>query len=1218
MQRNAIRLLLLFLAILLLPHSAWTAIRLTPEEQAWLKENKDRLVLWYDRKFPPLEFQAQDGSYKGLAADVLALVEERLGVTFKKTPAPSWPGLLNALKEGTSAIAVTIVRTPEREEYAFFTPSYITIPVVVMTTKTRPSAEGLESFKGQRVAVVNQYAVEKYLRDNYGKMLKIVPVPNIQEGLRDASFGVVDAVVENLAVAAYYIEKEKLTNLRVAGNTGLEYDLRFAVSRKYPLLFSALEKAFADLPQQELEQIREKWIPLAYSGYLSPEELKLLKWVVGFGLALVACLGFFAFLLKKRLKGKERSLKAAEQALLDKNERLDLAMKAANAALWDFYPQIGHVEYSAECHIMLGYAPKEVPERYDEWITLMHPADKDHYDEMLQGYVDGGGIGIWEAEFRMRMKTGQWKWVLEKGQVVEWDAQGKPVRMIGMNVDIHKIKQVQEALQKSEAMSQAIFDQAFNFFGLLDLEGRIVRINQTSLDKLGGNAESLQGRFFWEAPWWQDQGQIKDICAQAVAVARQGGIYRRELWHSDAEGGHGLLDLTVSPFRNEEGVVVYLIPEGRDITEIRAAEKAVKESEQRFKTIFDNAPYAIVIVQRDNGMFLGGNKALLDSVGRTKEEIAAHGFEHIIGISAEAAVKLRKDIPAGGIHNQETKVRTPDARTKYLLYSAVPIVYSGVAAILYIVADITAKKNAEMALHTSEKKYRDIFNNAPIGIFRSAVAGFFVEVNPTLAKMFRYDNPEEMYRTVKNLALDIYPKPGVREKFLDALRESPEGVSMEIEFRRKDNTPLYAIIHASLQKDELGRPLYIDGTIEDITARKKSQEALKASEEKFSRLFHLSPDAIALLHRGGGNVLDVNKAFSELFKVTKRELADVDLLQLGLIRDKSRYETLFTKVHKNGSVTNYEVDTYNSDGKQIVCSLSCQLLELVGEPCILAVFRDITENKRIQQIMVQTEKMLSVGGIAAGVAHEINNPLGIVLQAAQNLAQRCRPDFPKNREVAASIGLDLYLMAQYMQKRKLDVFIQDIRNAAQRASGIIRNMLNFSRRSESRRNVCDLKTIISGAVKLANSDFDLKKHYDFKKIKVEVAIDGDVPQIYCTETEIEQVVLNLLRNAAQAMAEMKPPLENPRIDIRVTGREGWVRIDVADNGPGVPDEIQTQVLEPFFTTKEPGVGTGLGLSVSYFIVTTGHSGRFMVGSNPGGGARFTFELPTEEEREAKQ
>jgi signal transduction histidine kinase len=204
------------------------------------------------------------------------------------------------------------------------------------------------------------------------------------------------------------------------------------------------------------------------------------------------------------------------------------------------------------------------------------------------------------------------------------------------------------------------------------------------------------------------------------------------------------------------------------------------------------------------------------------------------------------------------------------------------------------------------------------------------------------------------------------------------------------------------------------------------------------------------------------------------------------------------------------------------------------------------------------------------------------------------------------------LLQQYLHTRKLDVFLEDIQAAAMRASGIIRNMLNFSRRSESKNMTCDLHRIIEQSVFLASSDYDLKKCYDFKRIEIVRDEEEGLPPCRCTEMELEQVLLNLLRNAAQAMAMATPPTPKPRIDIRVHAGESSVRIEVADNGPGMSLEVQRKVFEPFFTTKPPGVGTGLGLSVSYFIVTKGHRGKMWVASKPGQGTTFFIELPAEQ------
>lgn len=787
-------------------------VDLTNEERDWLTANPDKLVLWYETTFPPIEFESESGEFRGMAADIMRLIESRLGVSFAMNRAPSWTRLLEALESGEVAIAPVIASTPERERFALFSEPFIRVPVAIITTKDRTHARTLEDFKGLRVAAVQGYVTETFLRDKYSDMLEVVPVENTLVGLRDVAFGLVDAMIENMAVAVYYIEEQKLPNLRVAGPTDMTYHLSFGVSREYPQLFSAMNKAMRTISDQEIRAVEKRWIVLDGPGVLSREQMQRIR-VGGIFLgALIVCLGLITIFLRRKLR-------------------------------------------------------------------------------------------------------------------------------------------------------------------------------------------------------------------------------------------------------------------------------------------------------------------------------------------------------------------------------------------------------------VSEERYRAIFNNAPVGIFRTTVSGKPVEVNPAMARMFGYADRDEFLEQVRDLATDIYPTPGARRRLLETLDASPDGVSMEVEFKRKDGVYFQAIINASLEKDVRGKPIFVDGTIKDISVRKRAEASLRASEEKFSRLFQLSPDAILLVHLHTEIIRDANEAFFLLCGYGPEECLGSTTSKLNFYPVPGDRELIFQQLRAGESVKNLEIKARCKNGEIIQCSVSSLVLPIDGEPHILTVIRDITETKKMQEMMIQSEKMVSVGGIAAGIAHEINNPLGIVLQAAQNLAMRTRTDFRKNVEAAEAVGLDLGLMEAYMRRRKLDVFISDIQSAALRAASIVRHMLDFTRRSESVRTFCDLGAIIQRALTLAQSDYDLKKTYDFKLIDVYLDIEPDLPQVGCTETEIEQVILNLLRNAAQAMNEVRPPLENPRIRLRASAAADAVRIVVEDNGPGIPEDVLSRIFDPFFTTKPPGQGTGLGLSVSYFIITKSHGGRMYVESTPGEGARFVIDLP---------
>jgi signal transduction histidine kinase len=219
---------------------------------------------------------------------------------------------------------------------------------------------------------------------------------------------------------------------------------------------------------------------------------------------------------------------------------------------------------------------------------------------------------------------------------------------------------------------------------------------------------------------------------------------------------------------------------------------------------------------------------------------------------------------------------------------------------------------------------------------------------------------------------------------------------------------------------------------------------------------------------------------------------------------------------------------------------------------------------------------------------------------------------PSNQEVAAECGADLDRIGCYLEKRGVLRFIEGIRLSGERATTTVADMLNFSRRSDSRIVPTRMEDLLEKTVALAAHDYDLRKKYDFREIQIVRAYADDLPEVACMPTEIEQVLLNLLRNASQAFRAAEDLPADPQITLRLRREGRFVRIEVEDNGPGMDDETRKRVFEPFFTTKAVGVGTGLGLSVSYFIITNHHRGTMRVETAPGRGACFILHLPIEE------
>jgi len=268
---------------------------------------------------------------------------------------------------------------------------------------------------------------------------------------------------------------------------------------------------------------------------------------------------------------------------------------------------------------------------------------------------------------------------------------------------------------------------------------------------------------------------------------------------------------------------------------------------------------------------------------------------------------------------------------------------------------------------------------------------------------------------------------------------------------------------------------------------------------------------------------------------------------------------------------------------------------------------DVTSRVRMEEVLMQTEKMLSVGALAAGMAHEINNPLAGILQGVQSVLRRFSPELPANRAAAQRTGLDLGVMNAYLNDREIPSMLRSVQESGIRASRIVSNILEFSRRSDMSKAQVQLSQLVDKALELAVNEFDLKKKYDFRHVRITRVDAPDLPSVWCVPTQIEQVILNLLKNAAQAM--VAAGIKEPAITVRTGWSDGMACVEVEDNGPGMPESVRERVFEPFFTTKRVGEGTGLGLSVVYYIVVEQHEGRVGVRSAPGEGASISIRLP---------
>ncbi len=649
---------------------------------------------------------------------------------------------------------------------------------------------------------------------------------------------------------------------------------------------------------------------------------------------------------------------------------------------------------------------------------------------------------------------------------------------------------------------------------------------------------------------------------------------------------------------------------GGEIDRRRALE-ALKKSEESVRLLLQSTGEGIYGVDLD-GTCTFCNAASLSILGyKDATEIVGKQIDELIRRPpADRPTRARRRL---GTETDSQNAEVTDANNQLLWradgssfeaeYHSYPMIRDGkpVGAVVSF-TDISERKR-------TETMFRLVVESAPNAIVMANSEGRITLVNSQTEKFFEYTRQELIGQPIEMLIPERYRQrhPQYRRSFATERRARAMGIGRDLSGRRKDGSEFPVEIGLSPIETEQGT--LVLGAIVDISDRMRVNRELRRMRTYLKNIIDSMPSVLVGVD-ATGRVTEWNQEAEEATGVSANEAAGQLFVELfpefehqqenireAILRQiPVRTERL--SIEKNGQTRYLDIVVY----------------PLKADEVTGAVIRvdDITQRARLEQTMVQTEKMLSVGGLAAGMAHEINNPLSGVLQSCQNIQRRLSTDMPANRALAESIGLDMSLVQQYLEERGILSFVSAIQQAASRASRIVADMLAFSRSSNVEFQPTRMEEILETVVRLAASDYDLKKKYDFKQVEIVRDYDSDVDEVVCDRTEIEQVFLNLIKNAAQAMAGESGSSPH-RIVLRTRADGYYVRVEVEDNGPGMDSQVRRRVFEPFFTTKTVGVGTGLGLSVSYFIVTEQHKGTLEVQSTPGEGARFIVRLPIQGE-----
>ncbi len=516
-----------------------------------------------------------------------------------------------------------------------------------------------------------------------------------------------------------------------------------------------------------------------------------------------------------------------------------------------------------------------------------------------------------------------------------------------------------------------------------------------------------------------------------------------------------------------------------------------------------------------------------------------------------------------------------------------------------VLQDITERKKAE-----SEREWlAAILKSTSDLVSTSSPEGRITYMNAAGRRMLGWKDDENLET---KLMTETHPEWAAKLVFEEGIPAAVrDGVwTGETALLRSDSAEIPVSQVIMSHKNKGGVLEYLSTIMRDVTERQKAEKEMNRLRNYLKNIIDSMPSVLISVD-GEGKITNWNveaekasgirpadaegKMLSDIFPQLSSEVEKVrEAMATRETRKDQKMENMINGEKRYSDVTIYPLIANGVEG---------------------AVIRvdDVTDRVRIEEMMVQSEKMLSVGGLAAGMAHEINNPLAGILQNVQVIRNRISPDLAKNRKVAEECGTTIEGITAYMEKREFPEMIEAVMDSGRRAAKIVENMLSFSRKGDSRHERKDLGELLDNTVMLVSNDYDLKQHYDFKKINIVREYENDA-EVLCEGSKVQQVFLNILKNGAQAMMKKEEVALDLKFVLRVKHDEDMVRVEIEDNGEGMEEDVRKRVFEPFFTTKEVGVGTGLGLSVSYFIITDDHGGTMECESEPGKGTKFIIKL----------
>jgi two-component system NtrC family sensor kinase len=507
----------------------------------------------------------------------------------------------------------------------------------------------------------------------------------------------------------------------------------------------------------------------------------------------------------------------------------------------------------------------------------------------------------------------------------------------------------------------------------------------------------------------------------------------------------------------------------------------------------------------------------------------------------------------------------------------------GAPKIIVYLRDLTARKKYERNLKDSEEKLRSLLERVRHGVFLCSEEGKLLDCNQALLDMLGYSTKDEFLRI--DISRDLYVGPEDRKHFQERVARDGCIKDVEVEFKKKNGEHVTVLLTGYPLRNEKGEIVGYEGISLDISERKRIENELREANEFFKNLIESSVDGIIAADMKG-NIFIFNKGAETLTGHRAEEVLGRknirEIYPEGVAREVMK--KLRSPDHGGvGKLTPIQLNVLDKHGKEIPIQISAALIyDGAGkEIASVGIFTDlrprITIEKKLEETylqLVSSEKMASLGKLAAGIAHEINNPLGGILIYASLIMEDLGEGDPRWQDLSRIV------------------------QEASRCKDIVKSLLEFARQTEPKMEPTDINRAITDVL------FFLENQALFHNIHIIKRLDPALPSPHANAGQLKQVFMNIIVNAAEAMNGSG----TLTIATSVVPSRKSISVEFTDTGEGIPEENLTRIFDPFFTTKDVGKGTGLGLATSYGIIES-HGGKIAVKSKVGQGSTFTIELP---------